>query len=154
MPWSTAATLGAVAAMRSLISSSPLTTYLSWHGVPELTGLEQFRAISVKPMSLPPMPMLTIRVFESSESNWGGLGPSGETFCGSVMSFVSAPLQLASVYADEDSIAPLAAGQLGEALAGDAAGLERALAELRGEGIEAEPLTIGNTWVVPSRCFT
>lgn len=56
-----------------------------------------------------------------------------------------APLQLASVYADEDSIAPLAAGQLGEALAGDAAGLERALAQLRGEGIEAEPLTIAAT---------
>jgi len=50
-----------------------------------------------KPMSLPPIWSVTIRVCFVSELNWGGFGPSGSTFCGLVMSSVSAPLQLGSV---------------------------------------------------------
>jgi hypothetical protein len=81
----TTATLGAVAALRALIVSWPLTMYLSRQG--ELNGFQvmQFWAISEKPMSLPPMESETALVSAASELNWGGLGPSGSTFCGCVM---------------------------------------------------------------------
>ena len=52
--------------------------------------------ISEKPMSFPPMVMVTASVSALSESNWGGLGP-GVTPCAWVMSSVSAPEQVASV---------------------------------------------------------
>jgi hypothetical protein len=61
--------------------------------------LVQSRATLEKPMSLPPIWIVTILVFALSELNCGGLGPSGSTFCGFVMSSVSAPLQLGSVNA-------------------------------------------------------
>jgi hypothetical protein len=50
-----------------------------------------------KPMSLPPIWSVTMRVCFVSESNCGGFGPSGSTFCGFSMSSVSAPLQLGSL---------------------------------------------------------
>jgi nucleotide-binding universal stress UspA family protein len=53
-----------------------------------------------------------------------------------------APLQVASVYADESAIEPLTAGQLGEPLAADGDELERVLAELRRDGTDAEPLPL------------
>ena len=51
--------------------------------------------IDENPMSLPPMPTVTTVVPTVRASNCGGLGP-GLTFCGAVMSPVSAPLQLTS----------------------------------------------------------
>ena len=83
--------------MRSARVSSPLTTYLSWQGVlPVGVGLKQSWEIDENPMSLPPMVIDTTLVSASSESNWGGFGPSGHTPCGLVMSPVSAPLHVAS----------------------------------------------------------
>src|SRR6478752_5158762 len=96
MPCSTPETFDAAALILSLIWSSPFTTYLSWHGVPALTGLAQFLMMSVKPMSLPPMVRLTARVLESSASNCGAGFGGGLTLCEAVMSLVSAPLQLTS----------------------------------------------------------
>jgi hypothetical protein len=55
----------------------------------------QFSMISEKPMSLPPIPSVTTSVPASRLSNCAGFGP-GVTPCGSVMSPVSAPLQLGS----------------------------------------------------------
>src|SRR4051794_41153031 len=96
MPRTTATTFGAVALMRSLMWSSPLTTYLSLHGVPEFTGLTQFLMISVNPMSLPLIVIVTARVLPSSARNCGGGFGDGLTLCGDVMSLVCAPLQLTS----------------------------------------------------------
>src|SRR4051794_21883569 len=92
MPWSTDATFGAVSAIRRLISSTPFTTYLSWHGDPVGEVLKQSFASDEKPMSLPPMPSVTSVVSAASASNCGGFGP-GDTPCVAVMSPVSAPLQ-------------------------------------------------------------
>ena len=61
-----------------------------------LVALAQSRPMLVKPMSLPPIWSVTMRVCFVSESNCGGFGPSGSTSCGLVMSSVSAPEQLAS----------------------------------------------------------
>src|SRR3954470_15335848 len=96
MPWGTQATLGAVSGVRAATTSSPLTTYLSWHGVlPVGVGLKQSWAIDEKPMSFPPIVMLTTAVSASRESNCGGFGP-GVTPWVWVMSSVSAPLHVAS----------------------------------------------------------
>ena len=53
MPWSTAATFGAVAAILSASVSWPLTTYLSRHGCANGLAVAQFSRMLVKPMSLP-----------------------------------------------------------------------------------------------------
>jgi hypothetical protein len=55
----------------------------------------QVNATSEKPMSLPPMPRVTIPVVTLSASNWGGFGP-GVTPCALSMWSVLAPLQLTS----------------------------------------------------------
>jgi hypothetical protein len=65
--------------------------------VPSGEVLVQSSAILEKPMSLPPIWIVTTSVFVVSELNCGGFGPSGSTPCGFVMSSVSAPLQLGSV---------------------------------------------------------
>ena len=97
MPWSTFATSGAVAWMRSLISSRPSCTKRSWQGVPSFAvALAHSSAMLEKPMSLPPIWSVTMFVVALRRSNCGGLGPSGETPWGFAMSSVSAPLQLAS----------------------------------------------------------
>src|SRR4051794_1336868 len=96
MPCRTALTFGATPAMRSLISSSPLTMYLSLHGVPVFVALKQFARISEKPMSLPPIVRLTAAVFVSRACNCGGgLGP-GEIDWDDVKSLVTAPLHVTS----------------------------------------------------------
>ena len=59
----------------------------------------QSRAMLEKPMSLPPIWIVTMSVSGVSELNCGGFGPSGSTPWGFVMSSVSAPLQLGSVSA-------------------------------------------------------
>jgi len=86
---------GEVAAMRSAIVSWPLTTYLSWQGWPNGEAVAQFSMISVKPMSLPPICSVTVRVDAESASNCGGFGP-GVTSWDCVMSSVVAPLHEAS----------------------------------------------------------
>ena len=103
MPWSTAATFGAVAAMRRETSSCPPAVYLSLHGEPvDGCVTKQSCAMLEKPMSLPPIVSVTIDVSAVSESNCGGLGP-GLTPCGCVMWFVFAPLQLGSRYSGKRS---------------------------------------------------
>jgi nucleotide-binding universal stress UspA family protein len=71
--------------------------------------------------------------------------PEAARFAALVAGHLGAPLQIASVYADEDSITPLAGGQLGEPLPGDAGGLERVLDDLRARGTYAEPLEVAAT---------
>jgi hypothetical protein len=95
---STAATFGAVSAIRRLISSTPPTTYLSRHGDPVDGASEmQSSAMLVNPMSLPLIVTVTSAVSADSAFSCGGFG-RGETFCGAVMSSVSAPLHVASRY--------------------------------------------------------
>src|SRR4051812_34834554 len=96
MPCSTAATFGAVALIRLLISSTPFTTYLFLQGEPNGFNVMQPFAMLEKPMSFPPMLIETTLVVESSELNWGGFGPSISTLWGCVMWSVLAPLQLGS----------------------------------------------------------
>ena len=94
-----------MAAILSLIWSSPFSTYLSWHGDPAFgVLLKQLWASEEKPMSLPPMPSVTSCVSAWSESNCGGFG-SGDTPCDAVMSPVSAPLQLGSASVSESLVA-------------------------------------------------
>src|SRR5260221_8838900 len=93
MPCSTAATFGAVAAIRSAIWSLPPESYLSLQGVLNGLTVTQLRAISEKPMSLPPIVSETLVVSASSELNCGGV-VSSSVFCGVVMSAVFPPLQL------------------------------------------------------------
>jgi hypothetical protein len=96
MPWSTLATFGAVSAIRWLTWSVPPAVYMSLQNVPVgERGLKQSSASPLKPMSLPPMPSVTIAVSAPSWSNCGGLGP-GVTPCGWVMWLVFAPEQLGS----------------------------------------------------------
>ena len=76
IPASTAATFGAVAAIRLRSSSWPLRTYLSWHGRPNGFAVWHSVRISVKPMSLPPICSDTIRVSAAIESNCGGFVPA------------------------------------------------------------------------------
>jgi hypothetical protein len=66
------------------------------HGVLNGFSVRQLRAISEKPMSLPPIVSETTSVLASSESNCGGLGPPISISCGLVMSSVVAPLQVGS----------------------------------------------------------
>jgi nucleotide-binding universal stress UspA family protein len=68
--------------------------------------------------------------------------PSSARFAALVAGHTGAPLQVAVVYADEDAIVPLAAGQLGEALPTDDDDLEPLLAALREHGASAEPLAL------------
>jgi hypothetical protein len=51
--------------------------------------------MSMKPMSLPPIEIVTSSVSDESASTCGGFSPS-VTFCGPVMFSVVAPLQLTS----------------------------------------------------------
>ncbi len=95
MPSKTAATSGAAALIRSLISSRPFWTYRSRQGEPRRWKVKQSSAMLEKPMSLPPMLIVTSSVSGWRLSNCGGLGP-GVTPWGWVMSSVSAPLQLGS----------------------------------------------------------
>ena len=96
IPWRTAATFGAVAAILSASVSWPLTTYLSRHGCANGLAVAQFSRMLVKPMSLPPICSVTTCVSAVSALNCGGFWP-GVTSWGAVMSSVFAPLQEASV---------------------------------------------------------
>jgi hypothetical protein len=69
---------------------------MSLHGDPVgERGLKQSSARPLKPMSLPPMPSVTISVSAPSWSNCGGFGP-GVTPWACVMWLVFAPEQLGS----------------------------------------------------------
>ena len=76
MASSTAAIFGAVAAIRLRSSSTPLRTYLSWHGRPNGFAVWQLVRISVKPMSLPPIDSDTTRVSAAIEFSCGGFVPA------------------------------------------------------------------------------
>ena len=78
MPWSTAATFGAVAAILSASVSWPLTTYLSRHGCANGLAVAQFSRMLVKPMSLPPICSVTICVSVVSALNCGGFVTGGD----------------------------------------------------------------------------
>src|SRR4051794_16221215 len=88
--------------MRWEISSPFAVTYLSWHGVPELLWLKQSSAMPEKPMSLPPIVIVTSVVVGVRRSNCGGLG-CGDTPRGAGMSSVSAPEQGAAREGDAPS---------------------------------------------------
>jgi nucleotide-binding universal stress UspA family protein len=77
--------------------------------------------------------------------NPAGLDLAPARFGALVAGHTGAPLQVASVYADEDAISPLAGGQLGEPLPPDAGEHERVLADLRSRGVDAEPLEVAST---------
>ena len=62
----------------------------------------QVSMMPAKPMSLPPIPIVTNLVSPLSASTWGGFVPP-VTDCGPVMLSVVAPLQLTSVKPDECS---------------------------------------------------
>jgi len=66
-------------------------------------SVAHFSTIVAKPMSLPPIVIVTSAVPVVSAFSWGGLLPSG-TDCAAVRSSVFAPLQLTSV-----SVAPVRA---------------------------------------------
>src|SRR4051812_37055436 len=92
MPWSTAATLGAVAAIRCSSWLLGPVPYLSWHGWLNGLTVAQFSRIDVKPMSLPAICSDTTRVAAESVLNCGGFVPAS-VLCAAVMSAVVAPLQ-------------------------------------------------------------
>src|SRR5256885_2162587 len=60
--------------MRWLISSVPPWTKWSWHGVPDRSAVAHSLTMSVKPMSFPPMPIVTSWVPASRRSNCRGRG--------------------------------------------------------------------------------
>src|ERR1700754_2787417 len=95
MPCSTAATFGAVAAMRCSIGLFGPVPYLSWHGWLNGLTVAQFSMIEVKPMSLPPICSVPTFVAADSALNCGGFVPAS-VLCAAVMFAVVAPLQDAS----------------------------------------------------------
>src|SRR5690242_17474922 len=92
MPCSTAATLGAAAAIRAAIWSLPFGSNLSLHGWPNGLAVAQLSRMFVKPMSLPEICTDTRVVSVDSALNCGGLVPAS-VLCDWVMSSVVAPLQ-------------------------------------------------------------
>jgi nucleotide-binding universal stress UspA family protein len=65
-------------------------------------------------------------------------------FAAAVAGFTGAPLQVASVYADDDVLNRLAGGQMAEDLPGDPGErLEEVVRDLRADGLQAEAVAIG-----------
>src|SRR5690349_543210 len=92
MPWRTAATFGAVAAIRCSSWLLGPVPYLSWHGWLNGLSVAQFSRIEVKPMSLPAICSDTTFAAAVRALNCGGFVPASVLW-GAVMSAVVAPLQ-------------------------------------------------------------
>ncbi len=74
----------------------PPGSYLFLHGLPRGKMATQFSMMLVKPMSFPPICIVTTLVAELKTVSWAGLVPI-VVLCGWVMSAVVAPEQLTSV---------------------------------------------------------
>jgi hypothetical protein len=114
MFWTAVAIAGANASMRAAIWSTPPVTYLRTHGVWNGSTLTQLSATPMRPVSLPPIVIVTSVVSALSASSCGGAGgrssPRKLSDCGEVRSRVSAPLQVTSRSVVTPSRAPSRCG--------------------------------------------
>jgi nucleotide-binding universal stress UspA family protein len=96
----------------------------------------------ILPLALePPVPAAVLAALDPV-----AIDPAPVRFAAAVAAFTGAPLVVAAAYADDEAVDRLTGGQLGEDLAASAgAALERIVAELRREGVEADPLALGAT---------